>query len=52
MKKNGKNINRFQQTKDYYPLINPDQVDDDTHVSVPNETDIKKAKRWVDKTQK
>ncbi|MDD5017454.1 MAG: DUF3787 domain-containing protein [Eubacteriales bacterium] len=47
-----KNINKYKQIKDYYPVVNPHSIEEDTHISVPSEEDIEEAKRWVDETEK
>lgn len=47
-----KNTARLKQTKDYYPIINPDKIEDETNTSIPSEQDKKRAKSWVDSTEK
>lgn len=51
MSKRRKN-KKLKRTKDYFPITNPDKLDEDTNVSLPSGQDIKRAKNWVDKTQK
>ncbi len=51
-RKNKKNTDRLKSIKDYYPIINPNEIEDETNVSIPSELDKKRAKKWVDDTQK
>jgi len=43
---------RTQRTKDYFPVTNPAELDENTNVSLPSEEDIEQAKAWVDDTGK
>ena len=51
MKKKKRN-NPLKQTKDYYPIINPDRITGPARISEPSEDDKENAKRWVDDTEK
>ena len=52
MNKPKKSIKKLKQTKDYYPIVNPNAIENTTNVSIPSEDDLERAKRWVDETQK
>ena len=53
MKKNNRrHKDKLRQIEDYYPIINPDDIEQVTNISLPSEEDIKEAKRWVDETEK
>lgn len=51
-KKNKNDKSKYKQIKDYYPIVNPNEVEDVTNINVPSERDIKRAKDWVDETEK
>jgi len=52
MNKKRKDKDYLKQIEDYYPLINPDRIQDITNTSIPSEEDIQEAKDWVDHNQK
>lgn len=51
-KRKKKDTARLKQIKDYYPIVNPEKIEDETNISIPSEQDKKRAKNWVDSTEK
>ena len=43
---------RMKKTPDYFPVTNPDELEDETLISIPSEEDLENAKEWVDETEK
>lgn len=45
-------IERMKKTENYFPITNPDELDEETKISIPSDEDLKNAKKWVDEVEK
>jgi len=45
-------IERMKRTENYFPVTNPDELDEETKISIPSDEDLDNAKNWVDEVEK
>ncbi len=43
---------RMKKTPNYFPVTNPDELEEETKISIPSDEDLKNAKEWVDEVEK